>query len=195
MTDENEPELPLWYRDIYPNGNFQGFYHNLGDHMVNYVDRGSSQLLVTFDNLAEAGGRQFDRDAWAAKFISDNGWNHLGVMASGPTWFRDQDLIDFLEGLKSRGFFSEFQRVALAGASMGGFGAMTFASLSPGSIVIAFSPQITLDSEIVPWEKRFKNGRKQNWALPYSDAREGLQSAAKIFAIYDPFQVHDKQQI
>lgn len=81
MTDENEPELPLWYRDIYPNGNFQGFYHNLGDHMVNYVDRGSSQLLVTFDNLAEAGGRQFDRDAWAAKFISDNGWNHLGVMA------------------------------------------------------------------------------------------------------------------
>lgn len=71
MADqEYEPKLPLWYYDIYPNGQRTGFYHNLGSHAVNYVDRGSRRLVVTFDNLAEAGGRQYDRDAWAAKFVS-----------------------------------------------------------------------------------------------------------------------------
>ncbi len=68
------------------------------------MDRGSDRLVITFDNLAEAGGRHYDRDAWAAKYIAENGWNHMGVMAAGPTWFRDEKLIAFLDGLKSDGF-------------------------------------------------------------------------------------------
>jgi hypothetical protein len=196
MSDqEYEPALPLWYYNIYPNGKFTGFYHNLGNHVVNYVDSGSNRLVITFDNLAEAGGRHYDRDAWAAKFIAGNGWNHLGVMASGPTWFRDAKLIDLLEGLKSDGFFANFDHVALSGSSMGGFGAMTFASLAPGSTVVAFSPQITLNNQILPWERRFPKGRRQDWTLPYSDARDGISAAAKVYAVYDPFQPTDTRHI
>ena len=72
MSDqEYEPALPLWYYDIYPNGKFTGFYHNLGNNVVNYVDSGSNRLVITFDNLAEAGGRQsssreMDGTIWAS---------------------------------------------------------------------------------------------------------------------------------
>lgn len=192
---EYEKIPPLWYLDIYPNGQFTGFYQNFGKHAVNFVDRKSNRLVITFDNLAEAGGRHYDRDAWAAKFIGENGWSHLGIMAAGPTWFRDPDLIAFLDKLKADGFFAKFDHVALAGASMGGFGAMTFASLSPGATVIAFSPQITLDTTLLPWESRFPKGRAQDWSLPYSDARDGLAQAGKIYIAYDPFQTIDKKHV
>ncbi len=193
MTEsKTSPALPLWYRHIFPNGKHTGFYHNFGQHAVNYVDRGSDRLVITFDNLAEAGGRHYDRDAWAAKYIAENGWNHMGVMAAGPTWFRDEKLIAFLDGLKSDGFFANFAHVSLAGSSMGGFGALTFAALSPGATVLAFSPQITLSNEILPWESRFPKGRKQNWHLPYSDARDGIKTAHRVYAVYDPFQKQDK---
>ncbi|MDB2662617.1 hypothetical protein N9Y61_02110 [Paracoccaceae bacterium] len=38
---------------------------------------------------------------------------------------------------------------------MGAFGALGFAHLAPGSTVIAFSPQTTLDQSIAPWDRRF----------------------------------------
>jgi len=116
-------------------------------------------------------------------------------MAAGPTWFRDAKLIRLLEGLKADGFFAGFEHVALSGSSMGGFGALSFASLAPGSTVIAFSPQITLDTSILPWESRFPKGRAQDWTLPYSDAREGLQHAGRVYAVYDPFQKSDRNHV
>ena len=83
MNDDPLMGVPLWYQDIFPQGEFDGFYRKLGNHAVNYIERDPMQLVVTFDNLAEAGGRHYARDAWAAKFIADNGWSHLGVFAGG----------------------------------------------------------------------------------------------------------------
>lgn len=141
MNDDPLMGVPLWYQDIFPQGEFDGFYRKLGNHAVNYIERDPNQLVITFDNLAEAGGSHYARDAWAAKFIADNGWSHLGIFASGPTWFRDQRLIDYLLHLKSEDLFANYANVALAGTSMGAFGALAFAHLAPGSTVIAFSPQ------------------------------------------------------
>ena len=155
MNDDPLMGVPLWYQDIFPQGEFDGFYRKLGNHAVNYIERDPMQLVVTFDNLAEAGGRHYARDAWAAKFIVDNGWSHLGVFAGGPTWFRDQRLIDYLSNLKAEGVFRQYPNVALTGTSMGAFGALAFAHLVLGSTVIAFSPQTTLDQSIAPWDRRF----------------------------------------
>ena len=91
----------------------------------------------------------------AMPVIADNGWSHLGVFAGVPTWFRDQRLIDYLSNLKAEGVFRQYPNFALAGTSMGAFGALAFAHLAPGSTVIAFSPQTTLDQSIAPWDRRF----------------------------------------
>lgn len=198
MADGNESDLsapPRWYREIFPAGNTRGFYHNLGAHSAVFIQRDQRQLVVTFDNLAEAGGRQYNREPWGAKFIAEQGWSHLGVFAQGPTWYRDADLIIFLEGLRDAGFFSQFERVALCGASMGGFAAMAFASLAPGATVVAFSPQTTLAEAIVPWETRFAKGRGQNWNLAYSDAAKELSQAGPVYLICDPFEVLDRRHL
>jgi len=194
-VDDLSSQPPSWYREIYPGGSQTGFYHKLGDYAASFVDRGQNQLLITFDNLHNAGNKDFNREPWAQKFCADRGWSHLGIYAQASTWFRDQPLIEFLEGLKEQGFFRRFDAVSLAGTSMGGFAALAFAGLSPGSTVVAFSPQTTLDTNLVPWEHRFAKGRAADWSLKYSDAADHVSSAGKAYIIYDPFMESDKKHV
>lgn len=63
MNDDPLMGVPLWYQDIFSQGESDGFYRKLGNHAVNYIERDPMQLVVTFDNLAEAGGRHYARDA------------------------------------------------------------------------------------------------------------------------------------
>ena len=194
-VDDLSSQPPSWYREIYPGGSQTGFYHKLGDYAASFVDRGQNQLLITFDNLHNAGNKDFNREPWAQKFCADRGWSHLGIYAQASTWFRDQPLIEFLEGLKEQGFFRRFDAVSLAGTSMGGFAALAFAGLSPGSTVVAFSPQTTLDTNLVPWEHRFAKGRAADWSLKYSDAADHVSSAGKAYIVYDPFMENDKKHV
>ena len=78
---------------------------------------------------------------------------------------------------------------------MGAFGALAFAHLAPGSTVIAFSPQTTLDQSIAPWDRRFWKGMKQDWSLPYSDVTQHLDQVGKIYAVYDPYIEQDRLHI
>ncbi len=185
--------LPNWYQEIFPAGPSDGFYQKFGSHSASFVDRGSHQLVVSFDNLSDAGNPRYDRDPWAGKFCADNGWSHLGIYAQPPSWFRDERLIAFLEGLRDAGFFTRFDRVAMVGTSMGGFGALTFCDLAPGATIITFSPQTSLSADLVPWEKRFAKGRAMDWTLPYSDAATQTKRADKVFVVYDPFLVDDRR--
>lgn len=187
--------LPDWYREIFPAGPCDGFYEKLGQHALIHVERSRDILVVTFDNLSDAGYPGYDIKAWAEKFIRDKNWSHLGVVAQGPTWFRDATLIARMEKLAADGFFARFDRVVMAGTSMGGFGAMAFADLAPGCDVVAFSPQSTLSANLVPWEGRFGKGRKQDWTLPRSDAAETLDGVGKLWVVYDPFLIPDLHQV
>jgi len=186
---------PSWYREIYPAGPRNGFYHRTGPYSCSFVDRGPEQLVVTFDNLHNAGDPRLAREPWAQKFVADKGYSHLGVYAQAPTWFRDADFIAYLEQLRDQGFFARFRRVALTGTSMGGFAALAFASLAPCSTVIAYSPQTTLDTALVPWERRFAKGRAADWSLPFSDAATEATAAARLYVVYDPYLKADRRHV
>ncbi|WP_339109655.1 hypothetical protein [Thioclava sp. GXIMD4216] len=196
LPEKQAPEeiLPAWYREIYPAGGCDGFYEKIGDHALIHVDRGPETLVVTFDNLSDAGYKGYDIRAWAENFLRDSNVSHLGVVAQGPTWFRDAALIARMEALAARGFFRRFERVVMAGTSMGGFGALAFADLAPGCDVLAFSPQTTLAAGLVPWETRFAPGRAQDWTLPRSDAARTLAGVNRIWLVYDPFLAPDRHQ-
>lgn len=188
-TDIDGP--PRWYQEIFPGGERNGFYEKLTDHALLFVERDPDILVVTFDNLSDAGGRHLAREPWAGKFVADKGWSHFSVFSKGPLWYRDAQLISRLEALRDTGLFTRFKRVVFCGTSMGGFAALTFSQLVPGAVVIAFSPQSSLDTAIVPWETRFRKGQVQDWTLPYSDAAKGLETAQKAYVIYDPFVTQD----
>ncbi|WP_298261989.1 hypothetical protein [uncultured Litoreibacter sp.] len=186
---------PTWYREIYPGGDKRGWFHSHGAYASSFVERDTDQLVVSFDNLSQAGNDAYAREPWAQKFCADRGYSHLGIYAQEPTWFRDADLIAHLERLRDDGFFKGFKKVAFVGTSMGAFGALTFSSLAPGAVVVAFSPQTTLDKSKVRWEGRFAKGRAADWSLPYSDAASQTKSASKVFVIYDQFHKGDRKHV
>lgn len=195
MSELDHNKIPPWYTEIFPAGPADGFFHKFGDHAASFVDRGTDQLVVSFDNLSDAGYPHYDIEPWAGKFVQEQGWSHLGIYARGPSWYRDARLIAFLESLRDDGFFARFDRVSLIGTSMGGFAALTFSSLAPGATVVALSPQSTLDTGLVPWETRFVKGQRQDWTLPHSDAATQLADLGRAYVLYDPFFDPDRQHV
>ena len=111
-------------------------------------------------------------------------------MAFEKNWFRDEALFDFMERQES--LFSQYKQVVMTGTSMGAYAATAFANLAPGCTVLAFSPQSTLAKALVPWEKRFNSGRKQDWSGRYRDAAECCDRAKHVFVIYDPYFAPDR---
>jgi hypothetical protein len=198
-TSEPHPDvaakLPLWLSEIHMSGENEGFYTRLKNHSIVYIQRDSARLMVTFDNLSNVDDTSPDREPWAYKFVRDNNCSHLSVMARRKDWYRDPQLIRYLQRLSVDGFFAGFEKVTFAGTSMGGFAALAFSSLSPGATVISFSPQTTLEEALVPWETRFAMGRARDWSLPHSDCSYEIDDVKKAFVLYDPFFEPDRRHI
>jgi len=184
---------PPWFVELYPGGEGTGFLHKMARHSAIFHQRDPSRLIVSLDNIANANDLSFAREPWGWKFFRDEGWSHLGIIARTKAWYRDSEIISYLENKAHEGFFEGFDQVVFAGASMGGFGALAFSALAPGSTVIAFNPQTTLDEELVPWETRYRFGRVQDWSLPFSDAAETIRAAGQVYVFYDPFFDLDRQ--
>ena len=185
-----EDIAPRWLADLRRSDNRRGWYHSDTTFAGQFTQRSQSTLVVSFDNLSTVKDGSLSRDTWGYGFYADEGWSHLGVMAFERNWYRDDRLFDFMES--QTGLFSEFDTVVMTGTSMGGYAATAFANLTPGCVVLAFSPQSTLDQERVPWERRFSSGRKQDWSGRYADAPECCDAASSVFVVYDPYFEPDK---
>ncbi|MEJ8560576.1 hypothetical protein QTO30_04560 [Yoonia sp. GPGPB17] len=183
---------PLWFPELSPVSMGEGFLEKTMRHSLMFVRRPRPVLFVSFDNLSNLKDRDPARVPWAFKFARDLSVSHLGVMAYGKMWYRDADLIARMQRLRDDGFFDSFERVVFAGSSMGAFAALVFASLVPGAHVLAFNPQSTLDPALVPWEDRYWIGRRQDWTLPLSDARDALEQAGPVSVFYDPYFAPDR---
>lgn len=183
--------LPFWFSELSPGGSGSGFLEKTNRHSLMFVKRMRPVLLVSFDNLSNVSDSSSERSPWAYKFAMDHNVSHLGVFAHGKMWYRDPALISRMEQLAETGFFAGYERVVFAGSSMGAFAALVFASLVPGAHVLAFNPQSTLDPELVPWEKRYWIGRRQDWTLPLSDAKGALDRCGPVSVFYDPYYAPD----
>ncbi|MCB2116252.1 MAG: hypothetical protein KDE00_08105 [Rhodobacteraceae bacterium] len=169
-----------------------GFALDLPSHVVAYLPapgrkaRRNRRLVVTYDNLASMRERA-RRMPWGNDFLAASGWDVLGVMVKVKDWFRHPALVAAMEGLRDEGFFAAFGAVSAFGASMGGFGALTFAGLYPGATILAFAPQSTLDAARAPFERRYRYAqRTQPWAGAYADAADGAAHAGRIYLAHDP---------
>ncbi|MCZ4353353.1 glycosyltransferase family 2 protein [Roseovarius aestuarii] len=160
-----------------------------------FIKRPTDRLLVTFDNLSNVNDDSVLREPWAFKFAQDGGFSHLGVMAHVSDWYRDADLIARFKALAEAGFFDGYARVVFAGVSMGGYASLVFSSLVPGAHVVAINPQTTLDPDLVPWETRYENGRRQDWTLPLGDGAALTKGAGRINVFYDPYHALDQKHV
>jgi len=188
-------EVPRWLDDLRPGAEGEGFFEKNLRHSLMFVKRPSDRLLVTFDNLSNVNDDSVTREPWAYKFASDGGYSHLGIMAHVSDWYRDEGLIRRFEGLVAQGVFEGYERVVFAGVSMGGYASLAFASLVPGAHVVAINPQSTLDPDLVPWETRYENGRRQDWTLPLGDGAALTHGAGRVNVFYDPHFELDQKHV
>lgn len=170
----------------------EGFAYPLKRHVALYYKRGS-QLVVSFDNMKsrDALGQVYP---WAYTFVEGLGHSHLGIiMQRRCDWFRQPDLEAYFDGLRKDGFFDQFEKVIFYGASMGGYGALSYSSAVPGSDVVVFSPQTSLDRKVVPFETRYRDGfRRGRWKQTrYCDAVDGVKAARRVTVFADPFHTLD----
>lgn len=171
--------------ELLPGRTERNFDLELGSHRLHYR-KGSQVLVVSFDNAARPRSMPYEgRAAWGEELYTGAGYSFLGIVARKPDWYRSRELIETLDRMRLDGFFQAFEKVVFIGASMGGFAATAFAPLAPGCLVIALSPQTTLDPAIFPFGGHSPEGPRQDWALPYSDGAKGIQSARKTYVIYD----------
>ncbi|MEP3847398.1 MAG: alpha/beta fold hydrolase [Paracoccaceae bacterium] len=171
-----------------------GFFKELSDrHKAIYIpqkDEAGKTLVVVFDNLDDV-RQDSDRLPWAVDFISAQGWSALGFMAHGPTWYRDDKVLDFFDELRDDGFFDKFDRVVFYGTSMGGYAAAAFSAVVPGATVVAINPQATLDRQVTNWERRYRPAWRYNYTGRYGYAPEMVKSAEKMWLFYDSQGIAD----
>ena len=188
---DKENHAPKWLVDFRRSACRRGFYHSEENFAALFANRGGEHLFISFDDFVATRLGRIDREAWCYGLASKSNWSHLGVFSFSPNWYRDTTLFDYLQGLRDSGFFDQFKSVTMSGVSMGGYAACAFSSLVPGSQVLAFSPQSTLDKKLVPWEQRFPSGRAASWEGPYADAASEVTNASKVYLVYDPLEASD----
>ena len=154
--------------------------------------RRSDVLLVTFDNLASVG--EYDPpQPWLQARAALAGLSILGLLAHRKDWYRNPDTPALIIALRAAGLFDGFRRIVFTGASMGGYAALAYSALVPGSVVLAFSPQTSLAPAVTPFEQRYRYAaRKWDWASPtFLDAAASAPHAAEVHLVYDPFVPED----
>ena len=188
-SDEQKQVMRDQWRDTLANNTEAGgFFQEVGKmHKAIYIpEKGplGKTLVVAFDNLDDV-RQDPNRMPWAIDFINSQGWSSLGVMAHGPTWYRDEDVFDFFDKLKADKFFDRFDRVAFYGTSMGGYAACAFSAACPGATVIAINPQATMDRDRADWDHRYKSSWRHHYYSRYGYAPDMVQAAEKDWIYYD----------
>jgi len=193
QVDSDRQLAPNWLTSLFSSKYRKGFYISHGRFSLQYTRREANVLYVGFDDLSRARSSIKLRDPWGYVFAEQRKWSSLGVQAYSQNWFRSPDLFEQLYRLRDGGFFEGYGKVVFSGTSMGGYAACAFSSLAPGSTVIAFSPQSTLDPKIVEWDARYPTGSRADWSGPFSDAANDLRLASDAWVIFDPALPEDQR--
>jgi len=167
----------------------------LPHHVLDLFPGGSCLVVVFEDARGPVLKPDPLREISGVRFVCSEGHTVLAVKTLKRDWYRGRPLLDFMTRLAQEGFFASFERVVFYGGSMGGYGALAFSCLAPGALVLAYSPQTTLDPVLVPWDLRYPVGRGADWTGPFGDAAVSAASAERVVVVYDPFERSDARQV
>lgn len=167
------------------------FQEETEGYFLDFVPRGP-RLVVVF----EAAGAVLDRPdgdrlGWGHDWIINQGHSMISVKPKKVEWYRGADLHRLFRDPEFIAFCTKYERVLFYGGSMGGYAALALAQAIPGAYVLAHGPQSTLAADLVPWERRFLEGRLADWSGDFRDGADTPKTAGKIYITYDPFHKYD----
>lgn len=192
MPSEHTPNAETldWLARLEDISETRGYYQPLGArHHAVFTDAApclSPTLLVSFETISGILENTEDELPLGFDLVAQNGWSHLGIIADGNTWFRDQHIYDYFDRLVDDGFFEDFDTVIFIGAGMCGYGAAAYSVVAPGCKVILFNPQATLDPRVTEWDNRFLTMRRTCFSDRYGYGPDMIEAADQVFVFYDP---------
>ncbi len=153
---------------------------------ANLARNGGTRLLVTFDY------RKRNRDGFGAvgpsRQFAEAGFDQLMIATQSNDWFINPDT-SALEAA-CRNLRTKYTSAQALGFSMGGFGAFRLSRALRLSHVIAISPQVSIATDVVPFETRYRReARRFNQDLGDMTSLHDAELAGTILC--DPFNAND----
>lgn len=187
--------LPLdqWLSAIQTIADDQGYFEKLGaDHSAIFVRR-SRRLLVTFETVGKVRNQALSDAPLGWDLIKNQDWSQLCLLSHSDTWFRDEPVYGYFDGLIDDGYFDGFDQVVFYGEGACAYAATAFSVAAPGSIVIALQPQATLDPERAGWDYRAAPMAHLNFSERYGYAPDMAEAAEQVFVLYDATISEDRK--
>ncbi|WP_428029490.1 alpha/beta hydrolase [Ancylobacter sp.] len=142
-------------------------------------------VFVTFESLRP--DRPDDRKAFGEVFFAKRERTAYHFMPTGNCWYQYPEMPEALA--RVRADIAESARVVTYGMSMGGYAALRFSEPLRADVVIAFSPQYSIDRWRVWWERRWgSESRSVLWD------RQKPRAEAVKYVFYDPLN-QDRRHI
>ncbi|MGB0799937.1 MAG: hypothetical protein ACPGRD_11530 [Planktomarina sp.] len=161
------------------------FERHLNNTLVQFKGN-RSDLLVGFNSQFDIKKQDAVFVPWGSQYAMERDISYLGFATHMPNWYRDGWAEMRLRQLAEEGFFNQFDRILVAGHSMGGYMALVAARLIPNAKVVAFSPQTTMDQNVVEFEERFGRANRLDWSQVASDAAHVIGSLGQVTVFADP---------
>ena len=166
----------------------RGHFKPLGNRHFAALIEADSTLLVTFETVQGMQALSDRAQPLGWDMVRDHDWSHLCLASDGDTWFRDEDVFEYIDNLIDDGFFDEFEQVIFYGAGPCAYAACAFSVASPGAKVLAIQPQATLDPRVTEWDERFVDLRRTDFTQRYGYGPDMLEGAQQAYILYDPYQ-------
>jgi hypothetical protein len=151
------------------------------DLLVRRVGRhGGRCCVVTFDSFTDI--RTLERSGFGEAFFDHAGIDAVHVLSRDNDWYHYPEMIEAMGCVAAAG--QGYQRVVAYGSSMGAYAAIRFGGLAGAHVILALSPQYSIDPAVVPWERRWReSGRQFNGRWEQTLA---FPSVDEAYVVYDP---------
>lgn len=153
-----------------------------------YDDRGTRNLLVTFSELFfDANGKNY----WGEQLARAMGLSCLGLVSKGKNWFPVAGLSPHQEQIDD--ITNQYDTVITYGFSQGGYAAIKHSRRFRANIILAFSPQFSIDPKV--------SDRDMRWAAYYnSEIHHRMEPdrsdiSGRVIVVVDPHDRLDLYQL
>jgi hypothetical protein len=109
-------------------------------------------------------------------------------------WWQTPEPAEAVAELHRLGLIGAGRKVTLYGSSMGGYAALMLSRMIKPKRIILFSPQYSIDSRRVPFEKRWR-AYAAKLQFDHDDMAACIDHDAEIQVVYDPFFEPDRQHV
>jgi hypothetical protein len=126
-----------------------------------------------------------DQPAFAERFLTRRNIPGFYIWRPRSDWFQGDDIPDMMAAIRDA--TSGFREVIAYGSSMGGYGALRFASAIGAKRAVSMVPLYSIQPEKVPFETRWEQDAAQ--LIFQHDDMTGAWEGVDAYVMYDPTHI------